>query len=302
MSDKKQELAKAPTNLVPKVLDEKTMADQVLSKLSNYQERREINLPKDYSPQNALKSAWLTILETQDKNKKPATEVCTKESVANALLKMVIQGLSTAKAQCYFVVHGNQLTMMRSYQGTKAVAKRVAGIKDVLPHVIYEGDIFEFDLDATTGRKKLVKHEQKFGSIDDSKITGAYAIVIESDGSLQLEVMTIAQIRKAWNQGYVGDAHKNFPGEMAKKTVTYRACKGYINSSNDADLFKDGDEDGDPISIQVAEEIKESGNKETLKLEEAPTATFEKKVPVKEVSDAKAPVSDPHEDKEEIKF
>jgi recombination protein RecT len=269
-TEKKTELAKRPTTTLPVVLDETTMADRVLSKLSQYQSRREINLPKDYSPQNALKSAWLTILETQDRNKKLATEVCTKESIANALLKMCIQGLSPAKAQCYFVVHGTQLTMMRSYQGTKAVAKRVAGIKDVLPHIIYDGDVFEYALDSATGRQKLIKHEQKFENIIDTKITGAYAIVIEADNSTQLEIMTIAQIRKSWAQGYVGDAHKNFPDQMAKKTVTYRACKGYINSSNDADLFVDGDEDADVIGFTAAEEIKDNANKEPISIDNTP--------------------------------
>ena len=264
---------------------EKTIAGDVLNRLQLFQQRREINLPPDYSASNALKSAWLTILETKDKDKKFALDVCSKESIANALLKMCIQGLSPAKMQCYFVVHGNLLTMMRSYQGTKAVAKRVAGIKDVLPQVLYKNDVFEFETDLSTGRSKITKHQPKFENIIDGNETGAFAIVIEADGSTNAYIMTMPQIKQAWQQGYMGDTHKKFPGEMAKKTITYRACKNYINSSNDADLFKGGDEDDDNVEITVIEEIKENSNKESLQLNEnTPAAKPEKIEKKKEVA------------------
>lgn len=268
--------SKNEVKVIPQL--EKTIAGDVLNRLALFQQRREINLPQDYSPANALKSAWLTILETEDRNKKPALEVCSQPSIANALLKMVIQGLSPAKMQCYFVVHGSLLTMMRSYQGTKAVAKRVAGIKDVLPKIIYEGDIFEYENDVINGRQRVTKHTQKFENINDEKITGCYATVIEGDNSTNVEIMTIAQVRKAWAQGYDSLAKKNFPGEMCKKTITYRACKNYINSSNDADLFKDGDEDEDNVVVTVAEEIKENGNKENLTLPENTTVVQPEKI------------------------
>ncbi len=131
-----EEKEKPKTAIAVAPMDERTIADSVMGKLAKFQERREIQFPKDYSVANALKSAYLTLLETKDSSKNPVLEKCSKESIANALLKMVIQGLSPAKAQCYFIAYGTTLTMMQSYQGKIAIAKRVAGIKDVVANVI----------------------------------------------------------------------------------------------------------------------------------------------------------------------
>lgn len=63
-------------------------------------------------------------------------EVCSRESIANSLLDMVVQGLSPAKTQCYFIVYGNQLQLNRSYFGTQAVLKRLTNVKDIWANVI----------------------------------------------------------------------------------------------------------------------------------------------------------------------
>jgi len=70
--------------------------DVVADKVKQFQENGEVHFPANYSPENAMKSAWLTLQNTQDRNKKPALEVCTKDSIANALLDMVVQGLNPA--------------------------------------------------------------------------------------------------------------------------------------------------------------------------------------------------------------
>lgn len=181
----------------------------------------------------------------------PALTVCTKESIANSLFDMVLQGLSVSKKQGYFIVYGNQLQFQRSYFGTIALAK---GIRDgvttePVANVIYEGDEFVYTIDPNTGRIIIIKHDQKIENIDDSKIKAAYAIVHRKDGSTQVTIMTIAQIRAAWNQGATkgnSPAHKNFPAEMCKKTVIGRACKTIINSSDDAWLY-DGKTDEDDV-------------------------------------------------------
>lgn len=103
---------------------QKDVVDSVLAKITKFEETGELVLPSNYSAANALKSAWLILQETVDRNNRPALEVCSKESVANALLDMVVQGLSPIKKQCYFIVYGTKLQLMRSYLGTLAVAKR----------------------------------------------------------------------------------------------------------------------------------------------------------------------------------
>ena len=195
-----------------------------------------LSFPKDYSVPNALNSAYLILQETVDNNKKPVLQSCSKQSIASSLIDMTVQGLNPMKKQCYFVAYGGKLTLMRSYQGTMAVAKR-AGAKKIIAEVIYEGDAFEYHIE--DGIKVIDKHDQDFKNIDNSKIIGAYAIVTLEDYTYT-EIMPIAQIEKAWSKGYGykkgQGVHGDFADQMAKKTVTARACKNIINSSDDANL------------------------------------------------------------------
>lgn len=232
------------------------ISEQVLARIEDFQKSGGMVIPKDYSVENHIKSAWLILQATTDRSGQQALAVCTKESIANALLDMVLQGLAVSKKQGYFIVYGNKLEFQRSYFGTIALAKRTGGIKtEPVANVIYEGDEFIYTIDPKTARISIVKHEQKIENIDNTKIKGAYALVTLADGTTQVTIMSMAQIRAAWGQGATKDnspAHKNFAEEMAKKTVIGRACKAIINSSDDAWLYegKSDDMDGDNATRQ----------------------------------------------------
>lgn len=217
------------------------ISEQVLARISQFQQDGGMVIPKDYSVENHLKSAWLVLQATNDRSGKPVLSVCTKGSIANALLDMVLQGLAVSKKQGYFIAYGDKLEFQRSYFGTIALAKRTGGIKgEPVANVIYEGDNFVYEIDPLTARVHIVKHEQSIDNIDNSKIRGAYALVTLPDGTTQVTIMSMAQIRTAWGQGATkgnSPAHKNFAEEMAKKTVIGRACKAIINSSDDAWLY-----------------------------------------------------------------
>lgn len=243
--------------------DEKTsiqkfenISEQVLSRIEQFQKDGSMILPKNYSVENHMKSAWLALQEVEDKEHHKALQICTKESIANSLLDMVLQGLSVSKKQGYFIVYGNKLIFQRSYFGTIALAKRTGGIvSEPVANVIYDGDDFLYEIDPKTAKVAIVKHSQKLENIDNSKIKGAYALVTLADGTTQVTIMSMQQIRAAWEQGTMkgnSPAHKNFAEEMAKKTVIGRACKAIINSSDDAWLYdgKEDDADSDKASIQ----------------------------------------------------
>lgn len=243
--------------------DEKTsiqkfenISEQVLSRIEQFQKDGSMILPKNYSVENHMKSAWLALQEVEDKDHHKALQICTKESIANSLLDMVLQGLSVSKKQGYFIVYGNKLIFRRSYFGTIALAKRAGGmVSEPVANVIYEGDDFLYEIDPKTAKVAIVKHSQKLENIDNSKIKGAYALVTLADGTTQVTIMSMQQIRAAWGQGATkgnSPAHKNFAEEMAKKTVIGRACKAIINSSDDAWLYdgKEDDADSDKASIQ----------------------------------------------------
>ncbi|MCB0284968.1 MAG: recombinase RecT, partial [Calditrichaeota bacterium] len=197
-----------------------------------------LQFPAGYSYQNALKSAWLILQDVVDRNNKPALEVCTQVSIANALMDMIIQGLSPAKKQCYFIVRGNKLCLDRSYFGAIHVAKQVTNMVDIIAEVIRDGQDFEFDTHPKTGIKEMKKHVQPFNTLNN-QIIGAYAIKKFADGTYKMEIMTRDDIQKAWEQGPMkgkSGAHLNFEGEMCKKTVINRACKIEINTSSDSDI------------------------------------------------------------------
>ena len=243
--------------------DEKTsiqkfenISEQVLSRIEQFQKDGSMILPKNYSVENHMKSAWLALQEVEDKEHHKALQICTKESIANSLLDMVLQGLSVSKKQGYFIVYGNKLIFQRSYFGTIALAKRAGGIvSEPVANVIYDGDDFQYEIDPKTAKVSIIKHSQKLENIDNSKIKGAYALVTLADGTTQVTIMSMQQIRAAWGQGATkgnSPAHKNFAEEMAKKTVIGRACKAIINSSDDAWLYdgKEDDADSDKASMQ----------------------------------------------------
>lgn len=221
---------------------ERNISDRVLAKVNALDQSKGLVLPKDYVASNALKAAWLIIQDVVDKDKKAALEVCDSGSIANALFEMVVQGLNPVKKQCYFIVIEKRLTMRRSYFGTEALARRFGGLKKIKAQVIYEGDDFVHEINTDTGLKKILKHGQKLENIDITKIRGAYAIFETEDGTIDVEIMTKAQIIASWNMGSAkggSPAHINFTDQMALKTVRSRACKLLINASSDAVLIKE---------------------------------------------------------------
>ncbi|CUB44744.1 MULTISPECIES: recombinase RecT [Bacillus] len=257
-----------------------TVVDQVAAKVQTFQENGEIHFPPSYSPDNALKSAYLMLQNTktgkQDGNR-PVLDVCTKESVANALLDMVVQGLNPMKKQGYFIAYGNTLTFQRSYMGTMAVTKRVAKVKEINAQVIYEGDDVEYEIE----KAKITnfKHKTKFGNINKDKIMGAYCVLEFENDTDYIELMTIDEIRKAWSKAQFwgkdqtaekkGSTHDDYKQEMAKKTVINRACKRFLNSSDDESLLMNTIQKSDDTAIEEATkaEIEENANSEVLDMQ-----------------------------------
>jgi recombination protein RecT len=256
-------------------LMKKDVVDVVEGRIQDLIQKGELHLPEGYSAANAIKSAWLTLQSTVDRDKKPALQVCTRDSIANALLDMVVQGLNPAKNQCYFIVYGSQLVCMRSYFGAMHVAKMVdPTIGDIIAQVVYEGDEFRYSIER--GKKVVTKHEQSLSNVQKDKIIGAYCMVLEKDGTIRnTEIMTWDEILQSWKQSQVkpvmedgslkaGTTHEKYPAQMALRTVVNRACKPIINSSSDEHLLQAVNRASD---IEIAAEIAENANGEVLDVE-----------------------------------
>lgn len=209
---------------------------QVLERVAAKQKAGELVLPKGYEAGNALNSAWLYLQTIETKTHQKAIDVCTKNSIANALLQMVIKG-EHCGTHCYFIPCGNSLEFWERYTGKLMRAKRDTSIQSVHAQVIYDGDNFVYTVDEN-GDYQLVKHETSIENMDINKIKGVYAVVVNKDGSRHLEIMTIDMIRKAWGQGAAkgnSGAHTNFTDQMCKKTIISRACKVALDSTSDGE-------------------------------------------------------------------
>jgi recombination protein RecT len=264
----------------------------------------ELHLPANYSPGNALRSAWLILQSKVDKDKNFVLLVCTRESIHLALLDMVIQGLNPQKNQGYFIAYGNKLSWQRSYFGDEAIVKEYLGACDVDAQVIWEGDGIEYDI--VRGKKQNIKHKQKFSSINKNP-QGAYCIVTFPDGREVTDLMTIEQIHKSWSMSKNfpfsdnGElkplsTHAKFPEEMAKRTVLHRTCKPIIASSSDKYLLlKQSIARSEEIASEsdFREEIAANANNEVIDIQtgevievtkalEAPKERIAIEIPVKQ--------------------
>ena len=266
---------------IQKTVKKPELVDSVLKRVMEFQSKGELDLPPNYSAANALKSAWLMLQETVDRNKAPVLNVCTRASIANSMLSMVVQGLNVDKKQGYFIAYGKKLCFQRSYFGAVAVCKRVdATLDDIYAECIYKDDTLEYRIEA--GKKIIDKHIQKFGSIDDENIIGAYAVAHNKDGSTKRsEIMTIEEIKQAWKQSQMrpvddngnikaGSTHDKFGAEMAKKTVTNRLAKKIINTSSDSDLLIQlvQQNDHDNASAEAEEKIDTYANSEIIDVDD----------------------------------
>ena len=238
----------------------KSVGDIVLARVNEMSEAG-FTLPADYNPTNAIKASMLVLQEIKDKNGKPALEVCTPASIQAALFKMLTFGEDVSKVQGYFITYGTQLQYQESYFGKVLRVRRIFPDWTPVPMLIHEGDSFEYAIDPETGRKKVVKHEQKLENIDKA-IIGGYLYIPCADGGQDLYIMTAKEIAAAHSKSRGGGAvHKQFSTKMYSKTLVSSGCNYILNStpsqSNIADNSDDPNAPEPAQEFDYAEEIVE---------------------------------------------
>lgn len=217
---------------------EKTLGDSVQNRITELSKSGRLNLPSNYSVGNALQSAWLKILQTKDKNGKPALEVCTKESIANALLDMAILGLNPAKDHGYFIVYGDKLSWFTSYLGKCAAIKRITGIEtEPIATVIYEGDQIVLGHNEL-GEEMIIEHKTSWENKLKNNLVGVYATVMYK-GIKRSAVLTLAECMEAWSKSMTNKVHNEFRSEFMKRTAINRLIKMILKTTNDDDLLSE---------------------------------------------------------------
>jgi len=250
-------------------LFDKSTLQKTEKRIKEMQENGEIDFPPNFSPSNAMKAGWLALQETTDKNNNSVLKSCKKSSVMKSLMEMVTEGLNPAKSQGYFIPYGKELHWQRSYFGDMALAKRVDNVSDIESAVIRKGD--EINIEMKDGNPVVESHETSWEN-QSNDIAGAYAVVKFDDNRPdKYEIMTMEAIRQSWKQRRSKGQtppQEDFAGEMAQRTVTRRALKPIINSSDDANLLS-----GQQITAeeshesQVKAEKEEEANQEVVDVE-----------------------------------
>ncbi len=219
------------------------VVDVVANRVNEMVGAGQLQLPENYAAGNAIASWWLALQACVDKNGNDALAICTKDSVANATLDMVVQGLTPAKQQCYPIVYGKTLVCQRSYFGDEAVLKRVFGqATRVYAEIEWTGDEVLFEI--AGGRRTVKSHEQATSNITGKlkDVAGCYVVIEfapEQKRPAECEYMTIDQIKTSWKKSktYQGPSssspHTDAPDQFCKRTAIRRACKRLINTSDD---------------------------------------------------------------------
>ena len=230
---------------------EKYSPVSLIKTLDDHMKNGTIIVPEGYNYIAAINSAMYLLNEATDKNGRPALEVCTTKSINYSLTKMVLLGLNPMLKQGYFIVYGSELQFMPSYFGERAMAERT-GITDIVSRVVFDKD--EFSCEFKDGYP-IIKHVYNGGD----KITHAYCLFTLPNGRRAGDVMTFAQILKSWAHSKDPNrkSQNDSPEEMAKRTVTRRALKPYINSFVGDDVITNENEDQVIVLEQDTEEIQE---------------------------------------------
>ena len=252
---------------LPQKTEEQAFVDDILKRAL----AAKIITPDSYALENAVKSAWIKI------SSEGYNRACSRLSLLNSVMDMIVQGLNPVKEQCYFINYKGHLKLSRSYLGSIAVTKRFCtNVAEINAEIIYNGDELEFEI--KNGVKLIGKHIQKFGNIQKDNIQGAYAIAVDYDGNqIAADIMTWDEILTSWERSTkVGDNrpiingnlnpksdHGKQPARFSRRTVINRLCKQLISATDDKELLrtvrKTSDEDT-PIDdyIDISEDIEET--------------------------------------------
>lgn len=248
----KKEVAKANKN-------ELTMSGYFTSEL----DRISGALPSDFNKQRfALNFVSLI----QDK---PELQKYSKEVLATALVRSAQDNLDALNNEVYiYKGYNDKLTYTPSYKGLRkmAIEKSVRPIKDIYAKPIYEGDTVEEVF--ANGEARLV---YKSNFMKRGKWIGVLAVCVFKDNSEIYELMDMNDINAVKAKSRNSGAWKDFPQEMAKKSVIRRLCKQITLDFRDkqqADTFTGADEFIDNPKEQAAKDVSENANQKDLEEEQ----------------------------------
>lgn len=195
--------------------------------------KQALSVPKGYNVGNEIASAIYAISQIRDRNGRSVIEACSAGQIMNEIKDMVAQGLSVAKKQVYPIIYDGKLTLQRGYNGTIAALSYMYPGYQVGANVLYEGDEYDYCTDDIAGYNYITNIRSKLEN-RDKPIIAAYGSIYDKATGKRVYgcVMTIDEIRRNWakSKDRTGTVHKEFPQEMAKRTLINRMCKIFVNT------------------------------------------------------------------------
>lgn len=228
-------------------------------------------VPEHLTPERLMRVAVNCVAKT------PGLQKCTATSLLQCVLAAAEVGLEPGGVlgQFYLVPFGNVATPIIGYRGLLELARRSGQISSIRAVVVYQKDLFKL----TEGIEQTIVHERYLGG-DAGPLVYVYAVAKLKDGSVQVEVMSRAQvdaIRARSRSGGSGPWVTDYE-EMAKKTALRRLAKWLPLSSEryeralelDNEDYVDGEVVGEAVTSEVAS-IKDRV-KRKMRIDDAPPA------------------------------
>ena len=193
-----------------------------------------VTVPKGYNVGNEVSSALYAISRVKDKNGQSVLESCDSSQIMNEVRDMVMQGLSVSKKHVYPIIYNGELSLQRSYFGTRAALGYMRPDLEIGVNVLYEGDTYDYCTDEIGGYNYITNVHSSLEN-RDKEIIGAYGVIYEKETGKRVYgcVMTMKEIRANWAKSKSRDSstQKEFPQEMAKRTLINRMCKMFVNGA-----------------------------------------------------------------------
>lgn len=149
---------------------------------------------------------------------------CTPESIYGALILAAQVGLEPGglRGECYLVPYKGKCTLIPGWRGLVKLALRSKAVKSFYSHVVYEGD----DLTVWLGSDPWVEHKPMLDG-ERGPLRCAYAVAHMDNGTIDIEVMTLADLEKVRGASAMprGPAYTEWEDQMYRKAPLRRLAK-----------------------------------------------------------------------------
>jgi recombination protein RecT len=206
-------------------------------------------VPKHLNADRLMKVALNCVSKT------PMLQKCGVSSILQCVFTAAELGLEPGGAlgHAYLVPFGTTATLIIGYRGFIQLMRNSGQLASIRAVVVHERDVFKM----REGIEQSIKHEP-FLDGDPGALKYVYCVAKLKDGSVQIEVMTRAQI-----DGIRGRSRSSNSGpwvtdyeEMAKKTVVRRIAK-YLPLSAEVEKAIEHD-NGDFVDGEVVDAGKQA--------------------------------------------